>query len=77
MAASIVRHKACGEPVTIAVYQHDVAIYVHCNTCDDLVETGELELTLSEQGDGQQADQINRSLFYLMESNGVPPKGGN
>lgn len=77
MAASIVRHKNCGEPVTIFTKPDDVAIYIGCEHCQDLVEVGELELTLSEQGDGGQGDQINRGVFYLMESNGIPPGGGN
>lgn len=65
MAASIVRHKTCGEPVTIAVYQHNVAVYIHCNHCNDMVEAGDLELVLSEplEGEGMQSDQINGGLF--------------
>lgn len=38
----------CGTPVETAVLQHDVAIYVWCPSCRDIVEAGEL----SEQNNG-------------------------
>lgn len=36
------RHKNCGSRLTLAVLEGDVAIYVWCDTCHDLVEFGEL-----------------------------------
>ena len=36
------RHSRCGAEVQIAVLRHDVAIYVWCETCHDIVEEGEL-----------------------------------
>lgn len=40
----MVKHTKCGQPVTVAVLQHDAAIYVWCNTCNDIVENGELDI---------------------------------
>lgn len=36
------RHETCGRVVTIAVLNNDVALYVFCEHCNDLVEDGEL-----------------------------------
>jgi hypothetical protein len=53
----ILRHKNCGEPVGIAVLNHDVAIYVFCDACNDLVEYGELE----------GVTDINAEKFYIAQ----------
>ncbi len=36
------RHAVCGHEVSIAVLRHDVAIYVWCEHCQDIVEEGDL-----------------------------------
>lgn len=38
----LIKHKNCGHEVTIAVQVDDVAIYVYCDYCGDIVEDGEL-----------------------------------
>lgn len=42
------KHVRCGMPVSIAVLKGDVAYYVWCETCRDLVEEGELFPPLNE-----------------------------
>jgi hypothetical protein len=42
------RHKNCGRELSIAVLQHDAAIYVYCEHCHDLVEDGEIDPPIDE-----------------------------
>lgn len=42
------KHVRCGNPVSIAVLDHDVAYYVYCEHCRDLVEEGELHPPVDE-----------------------------
>ena len=54
-------HAKCRGPVTIATLHHDVALYVYCEKCHDIVEDG--ELMLGE--DILTVDQINRGEIRL------------
>jgi hypothetical protein len=42
------RHKPCGGLLSVAVLNDDVAIYVYCETCRDLVEDGEIVPPIDE-----------------------------
>jgi hypothetical protein len=41
-------HSTCKQPVTIAALDNDVAVYVYCDTCHDIVEENELEYIKNE-----------------------------
>lgn len=45
------RHNKCGEPITLACFEDNVAILVYCDKCRDIVEIGELQINIpsSEQ----------------------------
>jgi len=36
------KHSICGSLLTIACLVDDVAMYVYCNHCNDIVEDGEI-----------------------------------
>jgi hypothetical protein len=42
------KHTKCGSEVSIAVLNQDVALYVYCEHCHDLVEDGELDPKVDE-----------------------------
>lgn len=42
------KHTRCGREVSIAVLNDDVALYVYCEHCRDLVEDGELDPKVDE-----------------------------
>ena len=42
------RHKPCGGPLSVAVLRDDVAIYVYCEHCCDLVEDGDIDPPVDE-----------------------------
>ena len=54
---AFLKHKNCGQDVSIAVLNHDVAYYVYCDTCRDLVEFGELDLPVNENQIRLQVDR--------------------
>jgi hypothetical protein len=57
-------HTRCKKPVSLAVLLHDVAIYVWCPTCNDIVEAGELE-GLPTEDDGVAFNKNNYAIFKL------------
>jgi hypothetical protein len=59
-----IRHKLCGRPVTVAVLTQDVAIYVFCETCHDLIEAGELDVPNNNDDEGR---EINSRRFVVYE----------
>jgi hypothetical protein len=42
------KHTLCGREVSIAVLNDDVALYVYCEHCHDLIEDGELDPKINE-----------------------------
>jgi len=58
------RRIVCGWPLSIAVLNHDVAIYVYCEHCGDLVEEGEISPPIDETAVRLHVDQ-NRVRPYL------------
>jgi hypothetical protein len=72
LSANLVRHAICGHPVTIAVLDHDDAIYVCCIHCCDIVEAGELVLMdlPTYPTPSRDRDDINVRHFFLVESDG-------
>ena len=42
------RHRLCGRELSIAVLQHDAALYVYCDHCRDIVEDGEIDPPIDE-----------------------------
>lgn len=50
-------HVRCGKPVSIAALRGDVALYVWCETCCDLVEEGELFPAMDETAVRLQVDR--------------------
>lgn len=60
MPTRLLSHATCGYAVTIAVRQDDVAIYVWCPVCNDIVETGELFIPGDHTSPEDQWKVINR-----------------
>lgn len=55
---NLIRHKDCGQPVSVALLNDDMAIYVFCDTCNDIVEAGELLIN---------EDRMNHIRLILVE----------
>ncbi len=58
------KHKPCGNPVSVAVLNNDVAIYLYCEHCHDLVEDGELDPPVDETKVKIRIDEERVRPFY-------------